>query len=87
MCTLVIWARILTAIDRVNRNLQLKNVIVGKGAKMTQGLTKQIQNFRNKNFEKIFHEALQISKKIEIESDFVEKRRQAKKGYVLLFNI
>lgn len=79
VCTLNVWERILTAIDRVNRSLQLKNVTVDKGAKMIQGLLKQIQNFRDENFENIFHEALKICEKVGIESDFVEKRRQAKK--------
>lgn len=85
VCTLNVWARILTAIDRVNRSLQLKNITVDKSAKMIHGLTKQIQNFRDENFEKIFHEALKISEKIEIEGDFIEKRRQVKK-YVLRHN-
>ncbi|KMQ87036.1 zinc finger mym-type protein 1-like protein [Lasius niger] len=78
VCTLIVWARILAAIDRVNQSLQLKNVTVDRGAKMIQGLTKQIQNFRDENFEKIFNEALKLSEKIGIEGDFVEKRKRAK---------
>lgn len=45
---------------------------------MVQGLIKQIQNLRNKNFEKIFNEALKLSEKIGIEGDFIEKRNRVK---------
>lgn len=79
VCTLHVWARILTVIDRINRSLQLKNITVDSGAKMIHGLTKQIQNFRDENFENVFHEAQKISEKIGIECDFVDKKRRAKK--------
>lgn len=74
-----VWARILIAIDRINQSLQLKNITVDSGAKMIHGLTQQIQNFRDENFENVFHKAQKISEKIGIECDFVDKKRRAKK--------
>ncbi|KYN19759.1 hypothetical protein ALC57_07912, partial [Trachymyrmex cornetzi] len=79
VCTLDVWLRILTAIDRVNKSLQLKKGPVDKGARMIQGLIKQIQNIRDENFEETFDRELKLSDNIGIEGDFVEKKRRPKK--------
>lgn len=76
LCTLHVWTRILTAIDRVNQCLQYKNVTIDRAAKMIEGLTKQIQNIRDEDFDKIFDEVLKLAEKIGIEGGFRQKRRR-----------
>ena len=43
---------------------------------MIQGLTKQIQNIKDENFEEIFDRALKLNDNIGIKDDFIKKRKK-----------
>ena len=82
LCALVMWARILTAIDLVNRSLQGKNISLHDAVGMLQGLTDAMQNIRDTGSAEAIKKAKEIAQQVNVDQDFREDRTRKKKRMV-----
>jgi len=79
ICMLIIWNKILTAIDRVNVILQKQNITIDLATQHLKGLINFIEKFREEGIEEALDESKQKSTELSIEPVFPSIRVRKKK--------
>jgi len=79
ICMLIIWNKILTAIDRVNVILQKQNITIDIATQHLKGLIYFIEKFREEGIEEAIDESKQKSTELSIEPVFPSIRVRKKK--------
>ncbi|KAL5238350.1 hypothetical protein ACI65C_005760 [Semiaphis heraclei] len=76
---LIIWNKLLTAIDKVNVILQKQNITIDIATRHLKGLIHFVEKFREEGIEEALNEAKKKSTELSIEPGFPSIRARKKK--------
>ncbi|XP_065650339.1 uncharacterized protein LOC136078494 [Hydra vulgaris] len=76
ICTLSMWNKILQCIDRTNKALQRKDILIDHAAKLIDALRCTLQGLREVDLEQNFQEAKNLAETMNLQAGFPDKRKK-----------